>query len=131
MESAIVCTPRPTYNLSTDNVPVCGHLIYYIILHNAYILFLQGVCVKWSCLRLPWVDLDWFIEISCQIRELDISSNCLTSLPSVVPWGLLNLQKLNLSDNQLSDLPSVQSSDEIICSRSAIFRKCNLYVNSC
>lgn len=76
-----------------------------------------GVCMKWSCLRLPWVDLDWFIDISCQIRELDISSNLLTSLPSVVPWGLLNLQKLNLSDNQLCDLPSVQTSDEIICSR--------------
>ncbi|XP_068131196.1 leucine-rich repeat serine/threonine-protein kinase 1 isoform X2 [Hyperolius riggenbachi] len=76
-----------------------------------------GVCVKWCCLRLPWVDLDWFIDISCQIRELDISSNCLVSLPSVVPWGLLNLQRLNLSDNQLSDLPSVQSSDEIICTR--------------
>ncbi|KAM4677599.1 leucine-rich repeat serine/threonine-protein kinase 1 [Discoglossus pictus] len=77
----------------------------------------QTVCVKWSNLRLPWVDLDWFIDISCQIRELDLSSNCLASLPSVVPWGLLNLQKLNLSDNQLCDLPSVQSSEEIICSR--------------
>ncbi|KAM4748202.1 leucine-rich repeat serine/threonine-protein kinase 1 [Rhinophrynus dorsalis] len=75
------------------------------------------VCVKWSGLRLPWIDIDWFIDISSKIRELDLSSNCLVSLPSVVPWGLLNLQKLNLSDNQLSDLPSVQSSDEIICSR--------------
>ncbi|XP_053320757.1 leucine-rich repeat serine/threonine-protein kinase 1 isoform X2 [Spea bombifrons] len=77
----------------------------------------SSVCVKWSSLRLPWVDLDWFIDISCQIVELDISTNCLVSLPSVVPWGLLNLQKLNLSDNQLCDLPSVQSSEEIICSR--------------
>ncbi|XP_066448970.1 leucine-rich repeat serine/threonine-protein kinase 1 isoform X3 [Eleutherodactylus coqui] len=77
----------------------------------------SSICVKWSSLRLPWVDLDWFIDISCHIRELDISSNCLASLPSVVPWGLLNLQKLNLSDNQLCDLPSVQSSEEIICSR--------------
>ncbi|CAJ0964368.1 unnamed protein product [Ranitomeya imitator] len=76
----------------------------------------QSVCVKWSSLRLPWVDLDWFIDISCQIRELDISSNCLASLPSVVPWGLLNLQKLDLSDNQLCELPNVQSSEEIICS---------------
>ncbi|KAG8575090.1 hypothetical protein GDO81_009439 [Engystomops pustulosus] len=75
------------------------------------------VCMKWSNLRLPWVDLDWFIDISCQIKELDISSNCLASLPSVIPWGLLNLQKLNLSDNQLCDLPSVQSSEEIICTR--------------
>ncbi|XP_053573569.1 leucine-rich repeat serine/threonine-protein kinase 1 [Bombina bombina] len=77
----------------------------------------QSVCVRWASLRLPWVDLDWFIDISCQIKELDISSNCLASLPSVVPWGLLNLQKLNLSDNQLCELPSVQSSEEIICSR--------------
>ncbi|KAG8440734.1 hypothetical protein GDO86_006466 [Hymenochirus boettgeri] len=76
-----------------------------------------AVCVKWSSLQLPWIDIDWFIDISSNIRELDISSNCLASLPSVVPWGLLNLQKLNLSDNQLCDLPSVQSSEEIICSR--------------
>uniref|UniRef100_A0A8C5M637 non-specific serine/threonine protein kinase n=2 Tax=Leptobrachium leishanense TaxID=445787 RepID=A0A8C5M637_9ANUR len=73
--------------------------------------------VKWSSLRLPWMDLDWFIDISCNIRDLDISSNCLASLPSVVPWGLVNLQKLNLSDNQLCDLPNVLSSEEIICSR--------------
>ncbi|KAE8618357.1 hypothetical protein XENTR_v10009362 [Xenopus tropicalis] len=77
----------------------------------------MAVCVKWSSLRLPWVDIDWFIDISNKIRELDISSNCLASLPSVVPWGLLNLQKLNISDNQLCDLPSVQSSEEIICSK--------------
>ncbi|MEE6503637.1 hypothetical protein FKM82_004886 [Ascaphus truei] len=75
------------------------------------------VCVKWSSLRLPWVDLDWFIDISCRISELDLSANCLVSLPSVVPWGLMNLQKLNLSDNQLCELASVQSSEEIICSR--------------
>ncbi|KAM8973798.1 leucine-rich repeat serine/threonine-protein kinase 1 isoform 2-T2 [Pelodytes ibericus] len=77
----------------------------------------SAVSVRWSNLRLPWVDLDWFIDISFKIRELDISSNCLASLPSVVPWGLLNLQKLNISDNQLCDLPNVQSSDEIICTR--------------
>ncbi|XP_074090335.1 leucine-rich repeat serine/threonine-protein kinase 1 isoform X3 [Macrotis lagotis] len=73
--------------------------------------------VKWSHLKLPWVDLDWLIDISCQITELDLSANCLTSLPSVIPWGLINLRKLNLSDNQLVELPSVQSSDEIICTR--------------
>ncbi|XP_065762554.1 leucine-rich repeat serine/threonine-protein kinase 1 [Muntiacus reevesi] len=73
--------------------------------------------VKWSHLKLPWVDLDWLIDISCQITELDLSANCLASLPSVVPWGLINLRKLNLSDNHLGELPSVQSSDEIICSR--------------
>ncbi|XP_015424594.1 PREDICTED: LOW QUALITY PROTEIN: leucine-rich repeat serine/threonine-protein kinase 1 [Myotis davidii] len=73
--------------------------------------------VKWAHLRLPWVDIDWLIDISCQITELDLSANCLASLPSVVPWGLINLRKLNLSDNHLGELPGVQSSDEIICSR--------------
>lgn len=73
--------------------------------------------MKWSHLKLPWVDLDWLIDISCQITELDLSANCLASLPSVIPWGLINLRKLNLSDNHLGELPSVQSSDEIICSR--------------
>ncbi|XP_037001810.2 leucine-rich repeat serine/threonine-protein kinase 1 isoform X1 [Artibeus jamaicensis] len=73
--------------------------------------------VKWSHLKLPWVDIDWLIDISCQITELDLSANCLSSLPSVIPWGLINLRKLNLSDNHLAELPGVQSSDEIICSR--------------
>ncbi|XP_036211675.1 leucine-rich repeat serine/threonine-protein kinase 1 isoform X3 [Myotis myotis] len=73
--------------------------------------------VKWAHLKLPWVDIDWLIDISCQITELDLSANCLASLPSVVPWGLINLRKLNLSDNHLGELPGVQSSDEIICSR--------------
>uniref|UniRef100_G1PJL3 Roc domain-containing protein n=1 Tax=Myotis lucifugus TaxID=59463 RepID=G1PJL3_MYOLU len=73
--------------------------------------------VKWAHLKLPWVDIDWLIDISCQITELDLSANCLASLPSVVPWGLINLRKLNLSDNHLAELPGVQSSDEIICSR--------------
>ncbi|KAM6202380.1 leucine-rich repeat serine/threonine-protein kinase 1 [Rhynchocyon petersi] len=76
-----------------------------------------ALCVKWSHLRLPWVDLDWLIDISCQITELDLSANCLASLPSVIPWGLINLQKLNLADNHLGELPSVQSTDGIICSR--------------
>lgn len=73
--------------------------------------------VKWAHLKLPWVDIDWLIDISCQITELDLSANCLASLPSVVPWGLINLRKLNLADNHLGELPGVQSSDEIICSR--------------
>ncbi|XP_006872218.1 PREDICTED: leucine-rich repeat serine/threonine-protein kinase 1 [Chrysochloris asiatica] len=73
--------------------------------------------VKWSHLKLPWVDLDWLIDISCQVTELDLSANCLSSLPSVIPWGLIHLRKLNLADNHLGELPSVQSSDEIICSR--------------
>uniref|UniRef100_A0A8C9ES71 non-specific serine/threonine protein kinase n=1 Tax=Pavo cristatus TaxID=9049 RepID=A0A8C9ES71_PAVCR len=76
-----------------------------------------ALCVNWSNLKLPWVDLDWLIDISCQITELDLSANCLVSLPSVIPWGLMNLRKLSLADNQLAELPSVQSSDEIICTR--------------
>ncbi|XP_039700050.1 leucine-rich repeat serine/threonine-protein kinase 1 isoform X2 [Pteropus medius] len=67
----------------------------------------------------------YFIEASAlpgsysgkMITELDLSANCLSSLPSVIPWGLINLRKLDLSDNHLGELPSVQSSDEIICSR--------------
>uniref|UniRef100_A0A8C9EUR0 non-specific serine/threonine protein kinase n=1 Tax=Pavo cristatus TaxID=9049 RepID=A0A8C9EUR0_PAVCR len=77
----------------------------------------EALCVNWSNLKLPWVDLDWLIDISCQITELDLSANCLVSLPSVIPWGLMNLRKLSLADNQLAELPSVQSSDEIICTR--------------
>ncbi|XP_075414060.1 leucine-rich repeat serine/threonine-protein kinase 1 isoform X1 [Tenrec ecaudatus] len=76
-----------------------------------------ALLVKWSHLKLPWVDLDWLIDISCQITELNLSANCLASLPSVIPWGLINLRKLNLADNHLGELPCVQSSDEIICSR--------------
>lgn len=88
-------------------------------LFTVLFLFLchQPLRVKWSHLRLPWVNLDWLIDISCQITELDLSANCLASLPSVIPWGLINLRKLNLSDNHLGELPGVQSSDEIICSR--------------
>uniref|UniRef100_A0A8C7ANZ7 Leucine-rich repeat serine/threonine-protein kinase 1 n=1 Tax=Neovison vison TaxID=452646 RepID=A0A8C7ANZ7_NEOVI len=77
----------------------------------------MALCVKWAHLKLPWVDLDWLIDISCQITELDLSANCLASLPSIIPWGLINLRKLNLSKNHLGELPAVQSSDEIICSR--------------
>ncbi|KAM4826424.1 leucine-rich repeat serine/threonine-protein kinase 1 [Thomomys bottae] len=77
----------------------------------------RALRVRWSHLRLPWVDLDWLIDISCQITELDLSANCLASLPSVIPWGFINLRKLNLSNNHLGELPCVGSSDEIICSR--------------
>ncbi|KYO21001.1 leucine-rich repeat serine/threonine-protein kinase 1 isoform B [Alligator mississippiensis] len=73
--------------------------------------------VSWTNFRLPWVDLDWLIDISCQITELDLSANCLVTLPSVIPWGLMNLRRLNLSNNQLTELPGVQLSDEIICTR--------------
>ncbi|XP_026565039.1 leucine-rich repeat serine/threonine-protein kinase 1 isoform X1 [Pseudonaja textilis] len=76
-----------------------------------------GLSVNWSKLRLPWVDFDWLIDFSHQITELDLSTNHLTSLPSIIPWGLMNLQKLNLSDNRLKQLLDVQSSDGIICTK--------------
>nr|XP_028561642.1 leucine-rich repeat serine/threonine-protein kinase 1 isoform X1 [Podarcis muralis]XP_028561643.1 leucine-rich repeat serine/threonine-protein kinase 1 isoform X1 [Podarcis muralis] len=76
-----------------------------------------ALSVNWSNLGLPWVDLEWLIDISHQITELDLSANCLTSLPSVIPWGLINLQKLNLAENRLNKLPDVHSSDGIICTK--------------
>ncbi|XP_067257484.1 leucine-rich repeat serine/threonine-protein kinase 1 isoform X3 [Chanodichthys erythropterus] len=77
----------------------------------------QAVQVEWSGLKLPWLDLDWFMDVSSRITVLDLSHNCLCSLPSVVPWGLIHLRSLNLSHNQLRDLPTPASSQEIICSR--------------
>ncbi|XP_039215029.1 leucine-rich repeat serine/threonine-protein kinase 1 isoform X3 [Crotalus tigris] len=76
-----------------------------------------GLSVNWSRLRLPWVDFDWLIDLSHQITELDLSANHLTSLPSIIPWGLMNLQKLNLSDNRLKQLLDVKSSEGIICTK--------------
>lgn len=78
----------------------------------------QAVQVEWSGLKLPWLDLDWFMDVSSRITVLDLSHNCLCSLPSVVPWGLIHLRSLNLSHNQLRELPTPASSQEIICSRS-------------
>uniref|UniRef100_A0A9J7ZR12 non-specific serine/threonine protein kinase n=1 Tax=Cyprinus carpio carpio TaxID=630221 RepID=A0A9J7ZR12_CYPCA len=80
---------------------------------------LQAVHVDWSGLKLSWLDLDWFMDVSSRITVLDLSRNCLSSLPSVVPWGLIHLRSLNLCHNQLRELPTPTSSQEIICSRSA------------
>uniref|UniRef100_A0A8C1W808 non-specific serine/threonine protein kinase n=1 Tax=Cyprinus carpio TaxID=7962 RepID=A0A8C1W808_CYPCA len=77
-----------------------------------------AVHVDWSGLKLPWLDLDWFMDVSSRITVLDLSRNCLSSLPSVVPWGLIHLHSLNLCHNQLRELPTPTSSQEIICSRS-------------
>ncbi|XP_073764155.1 leucine-rich repeat serine/threonine-protein kinase 1 isoform X2 [Danio rerio] len=77
----------------------------------------QAVHVDWSGLKLSWLDLDWFMDVSSRITVLDLSRNCLSSLPSVVPWGLINLRSLDLSQNQLKELPTPASSQQIICSR--------------
>ncbi|XP_051896567.1 leucine-rich repeat serine/threonine-protein kinase 1 isoform X2 [Pristis pectinata] len=74
-----------------------------------------GQSLKWSQLKLPWLDLDWFIDMSSQVTELDLSRNSLSLLPSVIPWGLVHLRKLNLSANQLKELPNAVSSEEILC----------------
>ncbi|XP_039980323.1 leucine-rich repeat serine/threonine-protein kinase 1 isoform X2 [Xiphias gladius] len=76
----------------------------------------EAVSVCWSGLQLPWLELDWFIDISSRIAHLDLSSNSLAALPSVVPWGLIHLQTLDLSNNLLKELPSAHSSQEVICS---------------
>lgn len=80
-------------------------------------LCLQAVSVCWSCLQLPWLELDWFMDLSSRIVHLDLSSNCLVSLPSVLPWGLLRLHTLDLSNNLLKELPATSTSQEVICTR--------------
>ncbi|KAG7278121.1 hypothetical protein CRUP_019431 [Coryphaenoides rupestris] len=71
----------------------------------------------WSSLNLPWLELDWFMDLSCRLTHIDLSSNALTTLPSMVPWGLVQLRTLDLSKNQLRDLPPTHSSQEVICTR--------------
>uniref|UniRef100_A0A3P8RJX0 non-specific serine/threonine protein kinase n=1 Tax=Amphiprion percula TaxID=161767 RepID=A0A3P8RJX0_AMPPE len=78
---------------------------------------LKAVSVCWSGLELPWLELDWFMDVSSSITHLDLSSNSLTALPSVVPWGLIHLRTLDLSNNLLKELPSACNSEEVICSR--------------
>ncbi|KAL6112664.1 lrrk1 [Pungitius sinensis] len=76
----------------------------------------EAVSVCWKGLQLPWLDLDWFMDVSSRITHLDLSSNSLAALPSVLPWGLIHLQTLDISNNQLRDLPAAQNSQEVICS---------------
>ncbi|XP_058256583.1 leucine-rich repeat serine/threonine-protein kinase 1 isoform X2 [Hemibagrus wyckioides] len=86
----------------------------------------QPVSVQWLGLNLPWLELDWFLDVSSRITVLDVSHNSLSALPSVVPWGLINLHTLNLSHNRLKELHTPQSSQEIICIR---LRQVNLSEN--
>ncbi|TDH16768.1 hypothetical protein EPR50_G00001400 [Perca flavescens] len=76
----------------------------------------KAVTVCWSGLQLPWLELDWFMDVSSRITHLDLSSNSLAALPSVVPWGLIHLQTLDLSNNLLKELPAAPESQEVICS---------------
>ncbi|XP_038548531.1 leucine-rich repeat serine/threonine-protein kinase 1 isoform X2 [Micropterus salmoides] len=76
----------------------------------------KAVSVCWSGLQLPWLELDWFMDVSSRINHLDLSSNNLAALPSVVPWGLIHLQTLDLSNNLLKELPASHNSQEVICS---------------
>ncbi|XP_064192700.1 leucine-rich repeat serine/threonine-protein kinase 1 isoform X1 [Anguilla rostrata] len=86
----------------------------------------DALFVRWSGLKLPWLELDWFIDLSSRITHLDLSSNGLSALPSVVPWGLINLHRLDFSNNQLKELPTARSSQEIICTQ---LREVNLSQN--
>ncbi|XP_054625561.1 leucine-rich repeat serine/threonine-protein kinase 1 isoform X3 [Dunckerocampus dactyliophorus] len=86
----------------------------------------EALSVCWSGLQLPWLELDWFVDVSSLITDLDLSSNSLTSLPSVLPWGLVHLQNLDLSNNLLRELPPAATSQEVICSR---LRQVNLSQN--
>ncbi|XP_071001294.1 leucine-rich repeat serine/threonine-protein kinase 1-like, partial [Oncorhynchus clarkii lewisi] len=74
------------------------------------------LCGRWSGLKLPWLELDWLMDVSSRISHLDLSCNSLSSLPSVVPWGLIQLRTLDLSNNLFKELHTAQSSQEIICS---------------
>ncbi|XP_077420975.1 leucine-rich repeat serine/threonine-protein kinase 1 [Vanacampus margaritifer] len=77
----------------------------------------QVVSVNWAGLRLPWLEVSWLLGVSCLITHLDLSRNHLTSLPSVLPWGLLRLRTLDLSRNRLAQLPPIAASQEVICGR--------------
>ncbi|KAG9352282.1 hypothetical protein JZ751_020695 [Albula glossodonta] len=77
----------------------------------------DALSIRWSGLKLPWLELDWFIDLSARITRIDLSTNGLSSLPSVVPWGLIHLHSLDLSENQLKELPTPRSSQEIICTQ--------------
>ncbi|KAM3876631.1 leucine-rich repeat serine/threonine-protein kinase 1 [Diretmus argenteus] len=86
----------------------------------------EDLSVFWSGLQLPWLELDWFMDVSARIAHLDLSSNSLGALPSVVPWGLIQLRSLDLSNNLLKELPAAHSSQEVICSS---LRQVNLSQN--
>ncbi|XP_062246581.1 leucine-rich repeat serine/threonine-protein kinase 1 isoform X1 [Platichthys flesus] len=99
-----------------DHPTFSKHLLRLQLQETSHGELKEAVRVCWSGLQLPWLELDWFMDISSRITHLDLSSNSLTALPSVVPWGLIYLQTLDLSDNMLKELPPAHSSQEVICS---------------
>ncbi|CAL8404626.1 unnamed protein product [Boreogadus saida] len=86
----------------------------------------EVLSVCWSGLKLPWLELDWFMDLSCRLTHMDLSSNALGALPSMVPWGLVQLRTLDLSDNLLRELPATHCSQEVICTS---LRELNLSQN--
>ncbi|XP_037835926.1 leucine-rich repeat serine/threonine-protein kinase 1 [Kryptolebias marmoratus] len=77
----------------------------------------EAVSVYWSGLQLPFLELDWFLDVCSRITHLDLSANSLAALPSVVPWGLIHLRTLDVSNNVLKELPFAENSQDVICSR--------------
>ncbi|XP_058485313.1 leucine-rich repeat serine/threonine-protein kinase 1 [Solea solea] len=100
-----------------DHPTFSKHLLRLKLQDTSHTDVKEAVGVCWSGLQLPWLDLDWFMDISCRLTDVDLSCNALSSLPSVLPWGLIHLKTLDLSNNLLKELPPAHSSQEVICSR--------------
>ncbi|XP_068457694.1 leucine-rich repeat serine/threonine-protein kinase 1 isoform X2 [Clinocottus analis] len=99
-----------------DHPAFSKHLLRLKVQEHSDVEGEEAVSVGWRGLQLPWLELDWFMDVSSRITHLDLSCNSLAALPSVVPWGLIRLQTLDLSDNLLKELPAAHSSQEVICS---------------
>ncbi|XP_067454140.1 leucine-rich repeat serine/threonine-protein kinase 1 isoform X1 [Thunnus thynnus] len=100
-----------------DHPAFSKHLLRLKLQETSNAEGVEAVSVCWGGLQLPWLELDWFMDVSSRITHLDLSSNSLAALPSVVPWGLICLQVLDLSNNLLKVLPAAHNSQEVICSR--------------
>ncbi|XP_033847563.1 leucine-rich repeat serine/threonine-protein kinase 1 isoform X2 [Periophthalmus magnuspinnatus] len=109
-----------------DHPSFCKQLLRQRVSGSNHVEGDQSVRVSWSGLQLPWLELTWYMDLSSQITHLELSSNQLSALPSVVPWGLVHLQSLDLQDNLLNELPLVLSSHEVLCTS---LREVNLSQN--
>ncbi|KAI4830477.1 hypothetical protein KUCAC02_002107 [Chaenocephalus aceratus] len=55
-------------------------VIRILLMHKAIQSSIRAVSVCWSGpARLPWLELDWFMDVSSRIAHLDLSSQ--------QPWG--------------------------------------------